>query len=190
MVTLLRQKADEKNIALILEASTIRNITVSGDALRLRQVLINVIGNAIKFTEKGTVFVKVKKQADDFFNFEITDTGIGIAEEKIAKLFDAYQQADNIERNYGGTGLGLAITKKLVELQKGTISMKSVPEKGTTVSIMLHFPLTKQTETNIAETEFVSLHGLRLLVAEDDVLNRQLISAMLKDSGAEVITMQ
>ncbi|HOZ83660.1 MAG TPA: ATP-binding protein, partial [Bacteroidia bacterium] len=188
VVTLLRQKADEKNIALILEASTIRNITVSGDALRLRQVLINVIGNAIKFTEKGTVFVKVKKQADDFFNFEITDTGIGIAEEKIAKLFDAYQQADNIERNYGGTGLGLAITKKLVELQKGTISMKSVPEKGTTVSIMLHFPLTKQTETNIAETEFVSLHGLRLLVAEDDVLNRQLISAMLKDSGAEVIT--
>lgn len=188
VVTLLRQKADEKNIALILEASTIRNISVSGDALRLRQVLINVIGNAIKFTEKGTVFVKVKKQADDFFNFEITDTGIGIAEEKIAKLFDAYQQADNIERNYGGTGLGLAITKKLAELQKGTISMKSVPEKGTTVSIMLHFPLTKQTETNIAETEFVSLHGLRLLVAEDDVLNRQLISAMLKDSGAEVIT--
>ena len=188
VVTLLRQKADEKNVALLLEANTIRNMTVSGDALRLRQVLINVIGNAIKFTEKGTVFVKVEKKEDDFFNFEITDTGIGIAEDKIARLFDPYQQAENIERNYGGTGLGLAITKKLVELQKGTISMKSVPQKGTTVSVMLHFPIVESDETNIAETKFVSLHGLRLLVAEDDLLNRQLISAMLKDGGAEVIT--
>jgi len=188
VVTLLSQKADEKNIALVLEASNIRNLTVSGDALRLRQVLINVIGNAIKFTEKGTVLVKVEKQEGELFKFEVTDTGIGIAEEKIAKLFDAYQQADNIERNYGGTGLGLAITKRLVELQKGTISMKSVPEKGTTVTVMLRFPLTPMNETKITEKEFVSLHGFRLLVAEDDLLNRQLITAMLKDGGAEVIT--
>ncbi len=188
VVTLLSQKADEKNIALVLEASNIRNLTASGDALRLRQVLINVIGNAIKFTEKGTVLVKVEKQEGELFKFEVTDTGIGIAEEKIAKLFDAYQQADNIERNYGGTGLGLAITKRLVELQKGTISMKSVPEKGTTVTVMLRFPLTPMNETKITEKEFVSLHGFRLLVAEDDLLNRQLITAMLKDGGAEVIT--
>lgn len=66
--------------------------------------------------------------------------------------------------------------------------MKSVPQKGTTVSVMLHFPIVESDETNIAETKFVSLHGLRLLVAEDDLLNRQLISAMLKDGGAEVIT--
>jgi len=131
VLELVQFKAEQKHLALRLEYEEGVKQIYYGDTLRISQVLINLLSNAIKFTEKGTVTLLVKEVAPNTINFEIRDTGIGLTEEQMGKLFSAFTQADgSTTRKYGGTGLGLSISKQLVELMHGKIWVESEYTKG------------------------------------------------------------
>jgi signal transduction histidine kinase/CheY-like chemotaxis protein/HPt (histidine-containing phosphotransfer) domain-containing protein len=151
---------------------------VQGDAARLGQVLTNLVGNAVKFTASGTVLVHVQRAgATDAttLRFEVTDTGIGIAPEAQAQLFNAFSQADSsTTRRYGGTGLGLAISKRLVELMGGTIGVESAPGEGSTFWFTVPFG-PAATRPAPASTVDASLAGRRVLVVDDHVLGRRVL---------------
>lgn len=171
---------------------------VVGDALRLRQVLMNLVSNAVKFTHDGEIFLRVHLLAEDDSGgmqlcFEVKDTGIGIPEEKIGILFKSFSQVDSsTTRKYGGTGLGLAITEKLVLLMGGQISVKSRPGQGTVFSFTIRSrpgeagTLHEKEEVGGQDrmtTEFAENYPLRILVAEDNIINQQLIRQILGNLG-------
>ncbi len=153
-----------------------------GDPFRLRQILVNLVGNAIKFTERGEVVVRAEtdSMADGqiTLHFSVADTGIGIARDKQDLLFKAFSQVDaSTTRRYGGTGLGLAISSQLAKMMGGRIWLDSEPGRGTTV----HFTVTIGVSTSRRETptEPVSLHGLPVLVVDDNATNRRILEEML-----------
>ena len=152
-----------------------------GDPVRLRQVLVNLVGNAIKFTEKGEVNVHValesRPQSPITLHFSVTDTGTGIPSDKLQTIFGAFTQSDSsTTRKYGGTGLGLAIASRLVQLMGGRIWVESALEKGSTFHFTARFPLADPTP---APAEPVSLHGKPVLVVDDNSTNRRLLEEML-----------
>ncbi len=161
---------------------------ILGDPWRLKQILINVISNALKFTEKGEVVVKVEaKKEEDIVMLQVlvSDTGIGIPPDKLQRVFGEFQQADDkVYEKYGGTGLGLAITKKIIDLQRGTIKIDSKEGQGTKVHIQLPFQL-PDPENNIYEAihypqdNYQLLSQLNILVADDDEYNRKLLQVIL-----------
>ncbi|MFT6153574.1 MAG: signal transduction histidine kinase [Crocinitomicaceae bacterium] len=162
---------------------------LKGDPLRLKQILINLVGNSIKFTESGGIFITVK--ALEFspnlrIQFTVTDTGIGIPNDKLPTLFEAFTQVDSsTTRKYGGTGLGLQISKSLVELMQGTIFAQSQYGKGSSFIfdiVLKSGKLPKESEIKIA-TSYNSVSDVRILVAEDNKTNQLVISAMLKKLG-------
>lgn len=188
--SMLAQKASEKHINFTADTTAVIRDVVEGDPLRLRQILINIVANAIKFTNEGTVHLQVFKSEQNKYSFKVSDTGIGIPEEKLQRIFNPYEQADNIEKNYGGTGLGLAITGKIVELLYGDIAIESRLQKGTVITVTIPY---RQVETadmpaTIGEQEEKYLLNENILIAEDDDLNRELAIASLKEAGADVIT--
>ena len=161
-----------------------------GDPVRLRQILINLIGNAIKFTEKGEVFIQVQKQGsgDEKVEllFSVTDTGIGISQESIDKVFEIFKQADSsTTRKYGGTGLGLAISKKLVELMGGHIQVESKLGHGSTFSFTVEFDVQTEPE-DYSEKRPVDLKGLKVLLVDDNATNRMILNKILSGVGALV----
>ncbi|MCP9464009.1 MAG: response regulator [Nitrospira sp.] len=152
---------------------------VKGDPGRLRQILTNLVGNAIKFTDKGEVLVQVfpLQQHDDtvHLQLEVIDTGIGLTEETKAKLFQAFSQADSsTSRKYGGTGLGLVISKRLVELMGGEIGLHSFPGSGTQVWFTLRLGLAP-TDSHPPKPAVESLRGLRLCIVDDNATNRTVL---------------
>jgi signal transduction histidine kinase/AmiR/NasT family two-component response regulator len=164
-----------------------------GDSTRIRQIIINLLGNAYKFTERGAVTLRVYVKQDNgqdgvLVQFEVQDTGIGITNEQRERLFLSFSQADSsVTRKYGGTGLGLAICRSLVRLMDGEIGVKSVPSQGSIFwfyVLMYHGtePVIKQKV--IKDTKIIShypdLSGLRVLVAEDNPTNQMVIMGMLK----------
>jgi len=185
----LSLKAEEKGLQLI--TSLDRNIpsVLVGDSFRLSQVLINLGGNAIKFTEKGSVEINVVQVKTDGENvtllFSIIDTGIGIPDDKLHILFESFKQVHSTDsRKYGGAGLGLSISKQLVELQGGTISVESAEGRGSVFSFELNFPvgsLQKLQERTFAEQKADGnmLNGLRILLADDNEYNRMVASETL-----------
>jgi signal transduction histidine kinase/ActR/RegA family two-component response regulator len=192
---LLRPRAAHKNLALNLIYD--KNIpgSVMGDPLRLRQVILNLLGNSIKFTNAGEVSVTVKVnplEAEDKigFNISVEDTGVGISEEMLPKVFENFTQADtSITRKYGGTGLGLSITKRIIELQGGAIAISSELGKGTKISFSIPYAVN---HTGVdAEPEcpenFVpgGAKGKRVLIADDELFNRILLITILKRWGIE-----
>jgi signal transduction histidine kinase len=162
---------------------------LQGDPLRLKQILINLVSNSIKFTQHGGVHITV--QALDFspdlrIQFNVTDTGIGIPKEKITSLFQAFSQVDSsTTRKYGGTGLGLQISKSLVELMGGSITVKSEPRKGS--SFIFDVSLTKGSKPKVDHSKVITpnlaISDVHILVAEDNKTNQFVISAMLKKLG-------
>ncbi|HRN93994.1 MAG: response regulator [Chitinophagales bacterium] len=187
----LRFKAEEKSLLLnvILEDSADK--VVVGDPVRLNQVLLNLSGNAIKFTEKGAVTIKVsgtETEGDKIaLLFEISDTGIGISEEQISKLFSSFSQASSdTTRKYGGTGLGLAISKKLVEMQEnGTIGVRSKVGEGTTFFFNITYPVTNDAALVGKNTEEqVVLSNLKILLVEDNAFN-QMVAVDTLESAIE-----
>lgn len=153
IVRLLSVKTFQKKLGFLLQHPAEMPDTFIGDPTRIRQVLINLLGNAIKFTNEGSVTLAINTEEanDGLFNvtFSIIDTGIGIAPDKISTLFESYKQADvSTSRNYGGTGLGLTISKKLVEMMDGTIGVDSKPETGSTFRFTLPLLLKNKTETS------------------------------------------
>ena len=184
-------RAHQKNLELALEIDAAVPCQVAGDANRLRQVLVNLLGNAVKFTESGEVLLWVEQRpsgpAELELHFLVEDTGIGIPAEKLRLIFDAFTQADgSMTRNSGGTGLGLAIAKRLTELMGGRIWVESEPGKGSRFhfTILCERVLEKPVERKPASPEI--LRGLRVLAVDDNRTNRRILGAMLAAEGTEV----
>ena len=161
---------------------------IAGDALRLRQVLTNLVGNAVKFTEDGHVDVLVGVDDDAILCMRVTDTGVGIAPEALHKLFRPFQQADaSTTRKFGGTGLGLSIVKELANLMGGDVTCESTPGAGSTFEVRLPMdiwhPAVDEPDDLPAPLPFRAPRGLRALLAEDHPVNRELIQAQLAKLG-------
>jgi PAS domain S-box-containing protein len=192
-VTLLASKAHSKNIDLGVFIEPSAAASFNGDPVRIRQILFNLIGNGIKFTEKGGVSVEVSivgggREGDDptLVRFDIKDSGIGMPEDVRSRLFQKFTQADNsITRRYGGTGLGLAICKQLIELMGGTIGSESRPGFGS--RFWFELPLQAAVGPVAArETLPAQLKGVRALAVDDIEMNLEIISRQLKGFGMEV----
>jgi len=188
--TLLAVRAREKHLELTVDVPPDVPHMVRGDPTRVRQVLMNLIGNAIKFTEQGEVDVSTAVVAyhDErtAVRFRVRDTGIGISDEQLVTIFDEFTQADaSMTRRYGGTGLGLAISRKLVALMGGQLSVTSEVGRGSEFSFTLRLPV----EPSAAATtpgRAVSLGGRRLLVVDDNETNRRILRDMLGAEGVAV----
>jgi PAS domain S-box-containing protein len=178
----LEVKAKEKNIRLLTHIDDDVPPVIQSDTLRLRQILFNMLSNAIKFTEKGFVSIKVKKRpgrvpTENRIYFEIEDTGIGIMPDRLDAIFEKFTQAEtSTSRKYGGSGLGLTICKRLVELQDGEIFAKSKPGKGSVFSFWLPMETGKKKfpspQTPQGKTSHKTLKGLKILLVEDDKMNQ------------------
>lgn len=190
MLHLFETRIQEKN--LVLETNYDKNIPVVllGDAVRLHQIILNLVSNAVKFTIKGKIAVSVRLLKEDekqvCIEFLISDTGIGIAADKIEKIFENFQQASSeTSRVYGGTGLGLAIAKQLVEKQGGKIWVKSELNKGSTFGFVLDFLKTNTAmplDSDMIEFN-TEMKDIRILVVEDMVINQLLMQTVLDDFG-------
>ncbi len=191
-------KAAQKGISLTSIID--KNIfpVLSGDPHRLNQIMVNLIGNAIKFTEKGKVIVKanlISETPDNVsLQFDIEDTGIGIEEDMLDSIFERFTQASgSTTRKYGGTGLGLTITRQLIELQGGSIHVKSKPGEGSTFTFFLNIKKGNafaQTpiENTIKTQQTLSLDGTNILLVEDNLTNQKVAKKLLTNQGALVAT--
>lgn len=181
--------AEEKGIEFILDTSEVEQETLRGDPGRLRQIITNLVGNAIKFTIKGEVVLKARSKKLEsgliLFSCDVIDTGIGIHVDQQKKLFEKFTQADaSTTRKYGGTGLGLSISKSLCELMGGDISIESELNKGSCFSFDLNFESSKENELFIPK---VDLKGLNVLTLVSNPTNRKTLTALLEKYGANVI---
>jgi len=197
MEALISFQAQEKGIEFLIEQPYNKQYTLRGDPLRLTQILINLLGNAVKFTRKGYVKLSLKtvKESVDEISilFSVKDTGIGLSKDKLQNLFKAFSQADSsTTRRYGGTGLGLTISKTLIELMGGEITVQSEVGKGCEFQFELTFPLQKK-PLNHVELKF---EGMRVLAVDDnpevltileEMLSAMNITATLVSSGEEAI---
>jgi signal transduction histidine kinase/AmiR/NasT family two-component response regulator len=158
-----------------------------GDPHRLMQVLHNLVGNAVKFTEAGSVTVAVSAEPDGALAFEISDTGIGMTEDTLAHVFEPFVQADSsTTRRYGGTGLGMTIVRRIVEGMGGAVSIESRPGEGTRVRVVAPLPCVESCAATVAITATPSvgcIAGLRVLAADDNDTNRMVLKAMLDALG-------
>ena len=192
MLHLFETKIQEKNLILITNYDHEIPDVVEGDPVRLHQIILNLVSNAVKFTNKGTITVNVNlvRQNDKTvtIKFAIEDTGIGIEKNKIADVFENFQQATSeTSRLFGGTGLGLAIVKQLVEAQNGKIKVQSRINRGSTFSFLLDFQKTNAEavlEPEILEQN-TDVKNTKILVAEDMELNQLLMKTLLDDFGFE-----
>ncbi|MBW1901275.1 MAG: hypothetical protein JRJ20_06520 [Deltaproteobacteria bacterium] len=183
-------RASEKNLetACLIESDV--PVFLKGDPGRLKQVLINLLGNAVKFTEKGEATVRVLLEKDEkkeaALRFHVSDTGTGIPQDRIPLIFNAFSQADgSTTRKYGGTGLGLSISKQLVEMMGGEISVDSQINKGSTFWFTARF--IKDDEANgedLSGSRCMDVRGTRILVVEDNKTNRLVLTGMLESSGS------
>ncbi|MCD6366931.1 MAG: response regulator [Bacteroidales bacterium] len=192
LIHVFEPKAEEKNLQLKLSIAEEVPKVIVADKLRVNQVFVNLIGNAIKFTEKGNISViaEAKKLTSKYFRitFSVIDTGVGIPKDKADKIFEEFQQASgDVTIKYGGTGLGLSISKKLIEMHNGKLAVKSEPGKGSSFYFALDLEGKETIAGNTKEDE-VSLDDikkeiadkkLKLLVAEDNKLNQILIKKIL-----------
>ena len=192
MLHLFETKIQEKNLKLVKEYDPNIPSVIIGDPVRLHQIILNLVSNAVKFTSKGKITVTValieEEETHATIKFAVTDTGIGIPKEKIITIFDNFQQATSgTSRIYGGTGLGLAIVKQLVEPQGGTINVESEVGVGTTFSFTLSFQKTNlEAELNTEILELDSdINNIKVLVVEDIALNQLLMKTLLDDFGFE-----
>jgi PAS domain S-box-containing protein len=181
-------RAQEKGLELILDTTSLVSLNVITDPGRLRQILTNLIGNAVKFTHRGEVLITVMLDVLDEHNgrlrIDVRDSGIGIAADKIDHLFQTFSQADTTTtRKYGGTGLGLAIVKQLCELMGGTVGVTSVEYEGSTFHVDILVGLGAKSEIAVPR---VSVEGKSVLVVDDNETNRTVVRAQLQQWGMVV----
>ena len=198
---LLSNMAEEKGLNLSLDSTNLQSENYLGDAMRIQQLIFNLVGNALKFTEKGQIIVKlsniVAEDGNQLVLIEVIDSGIGVAKENLPKLFESFTQADeSTSRQFGGTGLGLAICKQLADLMQGSIGVESELGKGSTFWVKL--PLRKVVKAGEIENGVESLSdpvlvdkhlplaGKTVLLIEDNVINQHVIEGFLLRLGAKV----
>ena len=184
VIELLSPNAKEKKIKLLYDIDPDINGILIGDPTKLSQILVNLVGNALKFTEKGYVEVVVTEmqetETDSLIKFSVIDTGIGIAKDKIDSIFESFNQASNeTARKYGGTGLGLTITRKLVELQGGKITVESVFAEGSEFSFSLQYKKAEKGTSNLTKLKNTVINpdflkDIKILLVEDNELNQLL----------------
>lgn len=180
-VAMLAARAQAKALEMLVEAGPGVPSSVSGDPRRIRQILSNLVGNAIKFTDRGEIVVSLSWAPDGILRFEVRDSGIGIAPEALARLFRPFEQADgSTTRRYGGTGLGLSICRKLVECMRGRIEVDSVPGTGST--FWFELPLAPSAGTD----PLPGLSGGRICVAHPHPGVRRRVAGLLESWGIEV----
>ena len=189
---LFRPSANGKGVFLSVEVDAEQAPVVIGDALRLRQILQNLVSNAVKFTHSGEVAIGVQAEArgDQTADLivRVRDTGIGISQEQIARLFDKFSQADgSIARRFGGTGLGLAISQDLAELMGGAIEVESVVGAGSTFTLRLALPLdaaqSPQSELTASPYASNDQQGISILAVDDNAMNRLVLKTILEQFG-------
>jgi PAS domain S-box-containing protein len=182
-------KAEEKNIGLEVMIGSGAELPRKGDAHRVQQILHNLLGNAIKFTEEGHVRMTISGRKGQPLTVVIRDTGIGMSAAQVDRVFDDFTQADSsTTRRYGGTGLGMSIVRNLVGLMNGTIKIDRNPGEGTTVTVTLPLDMAEAPppEMTAADTDDSGFAGLRVLAADDNASNRMLMQSMLERLGASV----
>jgi signal transduction histidine kinase len=197
MVDLVGEGARRKGLELRVEASqATRNMSLCGDSLRLGQILLNLAGNAVKFTEHGDIVLRVVARQETAagipLRFEVEDRGIGIAGEDQARLFSAFEQADgSTTRRFGGTGLGLAISKRLAQMMGGEIGVDSTPGQGSTFWFTVRLPRGAEAPPSIPdalraeelEQALQWFSGMRILLVEDEPINAEITLALLEQVG-------
>ncbi|MGY6694851.1 MAG: histidine kinase N-terminal 7TM domain-containing protein [Roseinatronobacter sp.] len=165
-----------------------------GDETRIRQILHNLLGNAVKFTESGAVTLDVTPVGDDQILFRVSDTGIGMSQEQVGRIFQPFEQAEvGTARRFGGTGLGMTIVRRLVEMMDGEIIIDSMPGKGTQIDLVLSLPLDSAAQDappdpdprDEPDSNAADLHGLRVLAADDNAANRKLLSLLMAQLGVD-----
>lgn len=201
LMSLIEHKAAEKGLALRVDIDgAVIDLPVIGDAMRLGQVLLNLTGNAIKFTQAGSITLRCRIAKDDpdqvLLRWEVIDTGIGISPDALPRLFTAFEQADgSLTRQYGGTGLGLAISKRLVKMMGGEIGVESESGKGSTFWFTVRLTKARDNyaspapafQAGAAEERLVKQHaGARILLAEDEPINQEVSRGLLEDAGMSV----
>jgi signal transduction histidine kinase/DNA-binding NarL/FixJ family response regulator len=190
-VTLLAPRAQEKRLALETRLAPGLPRALRGDAGRLRQVLLNLLGNAIKFTETGFVRVEAERRGGEgdaaHLRFAVSDSGIGIGAEARPLLFREFTQVDrSATRRFGGTGLGLAISRRIVEAMGGEIGVESMPGRGSTFWFRVSLPLAERAPSRASERALAASRPLRILVAEDNALNQEVARGLLSRQGHTV----
>lgn len=193
-VQAFQHSAQQRGLQLCLSNQPgLERLEISGDPTRIRQILVNLIGNALKFTEEGSIRIETQwQQLDDqllWLTFTVRDSGIGIDNVQLERMFDAFQQADNsISRRYGGTGLGLPIARTLAERMGGTLHAQSQVGEGSVFTLEIPLPFRHQTERQpAAESQtFNSGDGQSVLLVEDNPVNQTVIEAMLRSLGYRV----
>ena len=190
MLHLFEPKIREKNLQLLKVYDSRIPTVLLGDPVRLHQIILNLLSNAVKFTYDGMIKVSVQLLEEDekcvSLEFEVKDTGIGISENKLTKIFENFQQASSgTSRLYGGTGLGLAIVKQLVEAQEGTVSVTSKVNEGSTFGFVLKFNKTKAQAESVADILEIDsdITNVSVLVVEDIALNQLLMKTLLDEFG-------
>lgn len=184
----LAVRAAEKDLELACRIAPEINATFIGDPLRLRQVLMNLVANAIKFTERGEVVVEVKQRSatdqDVELEFSVRDTGIGIPAAKLKTIFEAFGQADSTTtRRYGGTGLGLTISARLVDMMDGTMSVQSEPGAGSVFTFTARMERSKEAPSSSTMLMIGQVTGLPVLIVDDNPTNRRILQELLQQMG-------
>ena len=194
--SIFKHRINEKGIGLQVSVHEDVPVILNGDPYRLNQILVNLVGNAIKFTHSGSINVNIaiqkKTSKKIVLHFTITDTGIGIHDDKLGEMFESFTQASiETSRKYGGTGLGLSITRQLVEMQDGRISVESKIDVGTTFTFSIPYNFCKNENQLFFAGKDVTayrtlLNGKKFLIAEDNLVNQKVITHVLQKAGGIV----
>ncbi len=184
VITLIKLKAEDKKLDVAIEYDPNLSSEFLGDALRINQILINLLSNAVKFTDRGEIGLRVKKAGEDRVRFEVTDTGIGLTEEQMLKLFRSFSQADSsTSKKYGGTGLGLAISKKLVELMNGKIWVESKLGEGSSFKFEIEL---LENKDKIAK--YSVFNDKKVLIVDDSRTWLDILSQLMSSFGVDIDT--
>jgi PAS domain S-box-containing protein len=190
-VETLGVRAHQKGLEMLAHVMPDVPLRLVGDRLRIRQVLLNLVGNAVKFTDRGQVLLTVERDRESavpgHLHFSVADTGIGIPEDKLQEVFSSFTQADSsTTRQYGGSGLGLAIVRRLVDLMGGCVWVESELGRGSVFHFTVHLQVQTDAPVEKQPTVTVMLSGVRALVVDDNFTNRLILREMLSSRGAEV----
>ena len=182
-----RSKLNDSSVELLVQIDQNLPRWYNGDPSRLRQIMINLVGNAVKFTQEGYILINLSHHEGEQLTVYVQDTGIGVSPERQEALFKPFEQADNsTARKFGGTGLGLAICRRLAELMGGEISLKSAPGEGSTFSISLGFTPEQDQQTQTIRRPGL-IRGKQALLVYDSAMNRKILKDQLSGLGVHTV---